>query len=360
MAYLVLEVMLEELRVSNPKNRSVAFALIYINLYRKHNLFKAALIHQQLLAQKNSLQDAISLSRVGEVIEERICSFNYSNSASPTSSSLKKSSVDVRDLLDFEKDFFKFKETMVKVCKVKDSLLSEVELPKGVSKSRIESHSAYIFDKSSSLSRKFDSLSLLKPSSVPLLVGYAWFNALVLNRKTESKKAIARIQAIREDKERHERIKSSKTEEVKGIIAISLDNNDRGRIKLADQYVLNMLHYGKDELLGKNLSETLPENLVKKHDQYLKNFGSKSESQVVNQKKLRFFVDSHNFLAPIVLEVKFHLSVRSGIDLVGLVYDYKRLERYQLKSKLRYYLTYNQNTGDIGYVCKNCSHYLGF
>lgn len=360
MGFSILETILEEQIKTIPKSKSIAFAELYISLYRRQNLFKASLIYQKLKNQRNNLQDSLSLMKIGQILEDRIKTFNVIKNDQFGKKSFEQKPINIKQLLDFEIEFFKIRENMVVVCLAKDALLNDLDTYGVNIIEKIDSHSALIYKKSMQIHGSFDYLIKLRPDSTALLVIYVIFNLHVLNIKAEAKRAALKIQSNREEVERNSRNRPSVSRSIKGLISINLCDASRGRIVLVDQYMLNMLGYRKDELIGKNLSEILPAHLASRHDQYLKAFGNTDHSQVVNHKRLRFFVNKDNFLVPVTLEVKFHFTLKTGIDVVGLVYEYMAMERYQIRSRLRYYLTYNQITGDIGYVCKNCSHYFGF
>lgn len=361
MGYSLLEAVLEEKSREIPKNKDILFAQLYVSLFRRKNIFKASLIYQRLISGKNSLQYSVTLSKIGEIIQDHTVEYNKSRQASTTPGSVNsKSTTDIDKFLQFEKSFYKFQESMVVVCQIKETLLEEIEFPMEDPKGKIDLYSELIYQKSGQISNLFQYLNNLRPDSIPLLMVYIYYTLLVLNLKSEAKKASLKIRANREESERSLKTKYGYGKPMKGIISISMEATERGKITLVDQYVLTMLNYNREELVGKNLSEILPDHLTKRHDQFLESFGQSEDSSVINHRRLRFFVNRDGFLVPIILEVRFHFTVNSGIEMVGLIYEYMTMVRYQLKSKLRYYLTYNQATGDIGYVCKNCSFYLGF
>lgn len=356
--------LLEDFLVTQAANQSsyncITFALLTINLYRRHNLFKASLIHHHMASRKHGIRDSITLSVISDVIQCRASQFDASDSSSIVDSSIRRCVADVGQLLVFEKRLFEFKEDMAKVSYAKHAMLVNIESPKDVIRNKIGHHSEYIYRESEKIARSFNQLIKLRPDSMSLLVTYTYFNLLVLNLKSEAKRAKQKIQALLEENERNSRIKTSTPKPVKGLISVSLNPAQRGQITLADQYVLNMLRYKKEDLIGMNLSEILPDDLAARHDMYLKTFVEKTDSRVINKQRLRFFINSEKYMVPVILVVKFHFSTEFGIYVVGLVYEYMGMERFQLRSKLRYYMSYNQITGDIGYVCGNCSKYLGF
>lgn len=356
--YVIIEGIMSEMRAKNPKSNVLLRYLIVINLYRRHNLYQAALLHQLLTKRKQSLSGAIMLFKVGDTISERLAltqQSSYQNHCKP------KRDISFSFLLHFERGFCALKENMIKVSLSKEAMMSEIEDSHADIKELVDKTSKFIFKQSEVIHKEFYSLIKIKRDSTQLLVLYYYFNSIVLNLKSEAKKTLYRLQSVKDDIARKLRIKSgSENAELKGFISVSMEPGKVGEIKLVGQYALNMLNYTKDELMGKNLNYILPDYLIEKHSNFLQQYGKSTESKVINKKRLRFFIDKGGFLVLSMLEVKFHFTVENGIEMIGTLYEQKPLERYQQRNKLLYYFSYNQVTGDIGYVCKNCAHYLGF
>lgn len=356
--FKMIEAVLIDLRSKHQKSTVILRYLLYINLYRLQNLFQAALLHQFTMRQKHSLQEAITLFKLGEIIAERL-EWSYEN---PHQSVIKDRKIlKVAELLDYENGFSMVKEKMIQLCLTKESMLNELEFVNSDVKEVVDKASRFIFKQSKMIRNQYNRLIHLKNTSPPLLILYCYFNSMVLNLKSEAKKTLMKLQNMKDEMARKQRIKSdSENHDMKGIVSISMEPGRCGDITLVDQYALNMLQYSKDELVGKNLNLILPEFLAKKHNNFLAHFGKSPESSVVNKKRLLFFIDKGGFLIPMILNVKLHFDQDKGIELVATLFEFKQLERYQPKNKLLYYLSYNQITGDVGYVCKNSAQYLGF
>lgn len=250
---------------------------------------------------------------------------------------------------------------MLETAQHKKNLLNGMVLEPNEIKPVLDYESALMYTKVQTIISEFDRLSKLKPDATRLYILYAYFTLLVLNHKDETKKLVYKIQAIKEDITKRDRVKTSDKTMPKGFIVISIEPYKVGLISQVDQYALNLLNYSREDIMGKPLSLILPEHLIDYHQQQLNKFIFKAESDnVIDKRRLRFYIDSSNALVPVYQIVKFSFDPVRGIDLVGLLYSFAHTERFEMRSKLRYFMTYNQATGDIGYVCKNSMAYLGF
>lgn len=357
LGYRMIEGVLEELKRSNPKSKTLVFYLLYVSLYKRDNLFKAAFLYQHLQGQKRSISESICLARIGLVLEERVRLTNIDKQ--DAGKSVKKMS-EVGMVLRFEREFFKFRETMIQTATKKEAFLVELEIGKNDLKTKMDTLTAFIFKRQSSIAQQYALLNALKTGSLPLMILYAYFNLLIFNLKAEANKIINKIQAIKDEQERSNRIKYDTIAKIRGIISVSVQPASIGRIVLADRFMLGLLDYSKSELETQTLNNILPTNVAKIHDKLLLKFAERGVSQIINKKLLRFMIGKNGCLIPVILEAKLHFTAEGGIDMVGTVHSIRSTEKYQHKSSLRYYLSYNQATGDIGYVCKNCDFYLGF
>lgn len=298
--------------------------------------------------------------------------------------------------LAFERRFEQMKQDMLTAAKLKIQLLNNLKnSPAEGLFQAVEGVSRRLAEYEINIRKTHDGLSKLQANSGKLTIIYAYFVLLVWNNRSEAKRMASKAQLLIQTSASESRSGSSQRSKaiqrattmkkqnlinkkknasvtsvtgidkigdvpVKGFVSVSLEDENFGELQEVDQYCQNMLGYKRDELLGKQLEHLLPANLANSHPTYLKEFGTRPSSHVLDRKWVRFFVGKNSELVPVNLVVKFYLGLSRGASLVGCVEEFIHAKRSEYRSRLRYFMSFNSRTGDIGYVCKNSMKQLGF
>lgn len=297
--------------------------------------------------------------------------------------------------LAFERRFEEMKEQMQLAVKLKTELISVLKsTPAEAVLQKAEALSRRLAELEVIIKNSHEGLSKLQPSASKLTILFAYFVLLVWNDRSQAKrlaskaqllfqsgasesrsgssqrsKAILRATTMKKQQLKHKQNSAAHTISdidkvgdvpLKGFVAISLEEEAFGEIQEIDQYCQNMLGLSREQLLNKQLSTVLPADVATQHNTYLREFGKRPTSHVIDRKWVRFFVGKDASLIPVNLTVKFYLGLNRGAYLVGSVEEYVHAKRSDYRSRLRYFLSFNCRTGDIGYVCKNSMKQLGF
>ena len=106
----------------------------------------------------------------------------------------------------------------------------------------------------------------------------------------------------------------------KGLMFITADKSELGKIKWANQAVSEILGYTIKDLCNSKINNYLPYTISCKHDNYLKNFVSSSKELFLNNNRTVIFINSSNFIVVTQFYGKVLPSVRYGISIGALIY----------------------------------------
>jgi len=104
------------------------------------------------------------------------------------------------------------------------------------------------------------------------------------------------------------------------IIIMSGNKYNLGTVKNANHELFEMLGYSKKDILGNNISVTMPELLGEVHYKFVQRYFTKNATSVSLQKeRLVLPQNSHGVLVPCNLFVKLLPNLHAGIQFIGFV-----------------------------------------
>ena len=126
-----------------------------------------------------------------------------------------------------------------------------------------------------------------------------------------------------------------------GILVLSGNREDSGKIIFASKAFLKMTGYTYSGIRDGNLDMLVPRFLEKLHPGHLAGFAAKSKSHIAFPPVAVFFVDSEGFIIECITNIEC-ICVNSSIRFLSYMYPVKRLREYALISKNEFILEHSR------------------
>lgn len=206
----------------------------------------------------------------------------------------------------------------------------------------------------------YPKLIAFKFNIIEVLYDYTLFCESIVNDQSSAKTAMGLLQTERNEQRRKGQMVREETKLISGIINCTISSGNHGEIVGASSYVQRLLKYSQEELIGQRVEALVPEYLRQDHENKIKGFISSGYSKVMNAKIPRFILSSEETIFPVCLTLKASFSLEHNLSMIGMVSEFDRGSFGGNDDYSKYFIDFNNETGEITYVCNNCTKYLGW
>ncbi len=169
------------------------------------------------------------------------------------------------------------------------------------------------------------------PNDIKFMFRYSLFLLKVMNSDLDSYEILKKIQLIYELKTANKSAgnasqQQSFTEQqvfgentASGIIMISANAQEIGRIIHANEEIEYLLGYTKNELIGVNVSIFLPFIFRSKHEALIQSYLESGKEKILHRRRKNFAVNKEFYLVPVELIIKIFPQINGKLIFAGFI-----------------------------------------
>ena len=152
--------------------------------------------------------------------------------------------------------------------------------------------------------------------------------------------------------------------ETVGLLIVSCNNLEIGKIKWCNKKISHMLLYSKSDLSKLKINRIIPPIIANKHNDFVKSFIQSNVQYYSNITRVNFMINADDYIVPFILYMNIFPRIKNGIEMSAMVTKvldgtfilYKNPE-IKIRTKLCFVLI--NEDGSIEAVDKNANTYLG-
>ena len=202
----------------------------------------------------------------------------------------------------------------------------------------------------------------IKPNSFNVLTSYGLFLSRVLGDYSQSQKMATKAYQVRVHQEKtHDTLMNvSQAErsrmvmdknlfdEENLVLALNTEEGKVGEISDANNTAYAVLGYGREELIGKNVSTLMPYPFSSLHDLFLRQHLENGTGKIMNAKRSVLALNKEGFLVPLDIQIQELISKRMKPFLVGaLKLNENPCTEYVLVNDTGYVTDISKGIGDL-------------
>ena len=179
-----------------------------------------------------------------------------------------------------------------------------------------------IINKNESLQSFFNDIQKLFENNKEVFYVFCCYLKYVMNEEILSEQIMTLLKNIKESEsvqiKDSEYFKMNNIEE-NGLITISCNELEVGKIKWCNDKVTSILGFYKHELLKLKINKIIPPAIANRHTQYIRKWVESYKNSFINKTRITFFINKDNYLCPVILYVKLLPTIENGIEVCGLM-----------------------------------------
>lgn len=157
--------------------------------------------------------------------------------------------------------------------------------------------------------------------------------------------------------------KMSSSESV-GLLIMSCNNLELGKIKWVNKKISNILHFNKNDLSKLKINRLLPPIIAQKHNELIKAFIQSNKEFYANLTRIGFMITANDYMIPVVLYMNIFPRIKNGIEMVAMVTrvinnTFILYKNPEIKTKTKICFVLINEDGSIEAVDKNANTFLG-
>src|SRR6185503_8951715 len=104
-----------------------------------------------------------------------------------------------------------------------------------------------------------------------------------------------------------------------GLLRVSCNNLEIGKIKWCNDKISNILGHPRSELMKTKINRLIPPVIGVKHNDYIKSFIQTSKEVFSNVTRVTFMINNNNYLIPTILYIKLSPQIKNGIEFSAMI-----------------------------------------
>ena len=157
--------------------------------------------------------------------------------------------------------------------------------------------------------------------------------------------------------------KMSSSESI-GLLIMSCNTLELGKIKWVNKKISNILHFNKNDLSKLKINRLLPPIIAQKHNELIKAFIQSNKGFYANLTRIAFMVTANDYMIPVVLYMNVFPRIKNGIEMIAMITrvinnTFILYKNPEIKTKTKLCFVLINEDGSIEAVDKNANTFLG-